>query len=129
MLDVLARLVVAATSLYLVGLGVLALARPDRVEVFLLRLAQTPTAHYAELAARAVVGAAFWAVADASHFPEAFRLFGGVLLVTTAVLALLPWRVHRRFARRTVPRALRFVGWIGAASLGLGAAMIYGVWP
>lgn len=129
MFDLLARLVVAATALYLIGLGVLALARPDRAEAFLLRLAQTPTAHYAELAARAVVGAAFWAAAASSHLPEAFRGFGGVLLVTTAVLALLPWRVHQRFARRTVPQALRYVRWIGAASLGLGAAMLYGVWP
>jgi uncharacterized protein YjeT (DUF2065 family) len=51
------------------------------------------------------------------RFGEAFVLAGWLLVVTTAGLALVPWRWHRAFAQRVVPHATRHLRWLGLASL------------
>ena len=43
----------------------------------------------------------------------------------TAVMALVPWRVHDRFARSAVPKALGFLPLIGISSLLIGAALLW----
>lgn len=124
MLDTLALTVVVLTGVYFVGLGVASLARPPAAERFLLGFAASAGAHYIELLVRLVVGAAFLVRAPALPSPAAFTLFGWGLVITTIVLFAVPWPWHRRFAQRTVPRALRFLPLLGVASLVLGAFVL-----
>ena len=58
--------------------------------------------------------------APAMHFPGAWLAIGWMLIVSTAILLLLPWRWHRAFAERTVPPVLRFIAPLGIASALLG---------
>jgi uncharacterized protein YjeT (DUF2065 family) len=58
------------------------------------------------------------------RFGSAFAVAGWVLLLTTAALALVPWRWHRAFARRAVPYATSHLALVGAASLVLGALVL-----
>ena len=51
----------------------------------------------------------------------------GIILGTTAVLLLVPWRWHRRFASKAVPRALPYLRLIALASLVSGAAVLAAV--
>jgi uncharacterized protein YjeT (DUF2065 family) len=51
------------------------------------------------------------------RFGDAFVLAGWLLVVTTAGLALVPWRWHRAFAQRAVPYATRHLRWLGLACL------------
>jgi hypothetical protein len=120
----LARGVVALTGLYFTALGVTVLTRPDRATRFLLGFAGSPAAHYTELSVRLVVGAALVLAAPQLIFSGAFKLFGWVLLGTTACLLLVPWRWHQRFAQQAVPRAIRHIALIGVASLALGGFML-----
>jgi len=119
---------VAGAGLFLVGLGGAALLAPSRASGFLLAFAGSPAKHYAELTVRLVVGGAFVLAAPHAAFSAGFSLFGCVLLGTTAALLLVPWRWHRRFAQRAVPQALRFLPLVGAASLVLGALVLWAVW-
>jgi hypothetical protein len=41
------------------------------------------------------------------------------------VMALVPWRVHDRFAKAAVPKALRYLPLIGVASLALGGLLLW----
>ncbi len=45
----------------------------------------------------------------------------------TEVLATarVPWRWHRHFAQRAVPGVLRFLPWLGLASLALGGFVVF----
>jgi hypothetical protein len=106
-------------------LGITALLAPSRAERFLLGFAATATRHYAELAVRLLIGAAFVAVAP-RRLPgaAAFEAVGWALLGTTAVLLLVPWRWHRRFSEQAVPRALRLLPALGMASLAGGLAIL-----
>jgi hypothetical protein len=116
--------VVAVAGLFLAALGTVALLAPPRAERFLLGFARTATRHYSELIVRLLVGAAF--VASAPRLPgsAAFHAIGWVLLVTTAVLFLIPWRLHQRFTAQAVPKALRLLPAVGLASMVGGLAIL-----
>jgi uncharacterized protein YjeT (DUF2065 family) len=124
MLDMLALVGVLLAGLYFVGLAAAALAAPARAADFLQGFASSASAHYAELALRLAVGCAFILRAPRMHFEPAFAAFGWVIVATTAVLFALPWQWHRRFARRTVPQALRHLRLVGLASLALGGFVL-----
>ncbi len=119
-----ARLVVVLVGCYLLALGLVAWMAPARAERFLGGFAGSARAHYLELSLRLVAG---WAVlASAPHmlFPGFFTLFGWVLLLTTAGLFAIPWRLHRRFAEWGVPRAMRHLKLVAVASFALGGLII-----
>lgn len=130
MLNTLALFGVLLAGLYFLGLAVVAFVAPERAARFLLGFAVTPFAHFMEMTLRLAVGAAFVIRAPLMLLPEAFELFGWILLVTTACLLAVPWRWHRRFAQRVVPRALRRLGTVAVFSLALGAfVLVSAAWP
>jgi hypothetical protein len=120
-----ATALVVLAAVFLAGLGLACLARPAQARRFLLGFASSLALHYLELAVRLVVGGALLVAAPSLAFPRVFTVAGAVLVVSTIVLALLPWRWHRRFAQRSVPAALRFLPLLGLASLALAAFVFY----
>jgi hypothetical protein len=125
MVSLVAFYIVLLFGAYLVCLGSIALLSPARARRFLLGFATTPTLHWVELGLRVLAGAAFVANASAMRHPEVFAGLGWVLLLTTAVLMLIPWRWHRQFAQRSVPRALEFLPLIGVTSILLGGVIFF----
>ena len=122
---VVAKAIVFLGALFFLALGAAALVRPAIARAFLLGFANTAVKHYAELLARVLVGGSLLVVARESAYPTAFSAFGWLLIGTTAVMALVPWRVHDRFARSAVPKSLRFLPLIGISSLLIGAALLW----
>ena len=59
-----------------------------------------------------------------------FRAIFALLIASSIALAVLPWRLHRRFAEWSVPRTTQYLPLIGFASiaggLGLLAALLSG---
>jgi hypothetical protein len=120
---ILAFTAVSAAALYLLGFGGVCLAAPGAASRFLQAFAGSPRAHYLELFARFLVGAAFILRAPAMSHPTVVTVAGWVLLGTTAVLAGLPWTWHRRIAERAVPQAIRRIRLVGVAALAAGGAI------
>lgn len=120
----LALLVLVVTALYFIFLGVAALFKPALAQRFLLGFAENPAVHYLELSLRLMVALALLWRAPAMWYAQLFFGFAWIVLGTTLVMLLLPWRWHRAFARRTVPYANRYVRWIGAVSLVLGVFLL-----
>ncbi len=127
MLLVAAETILVAVATFFVLLGVISLLRPSYARRFLLGFATSAPKHYAELATRLVAGIATLIVAPHSTHLVALSAFGWLLILTTAVMAIVPWRVHRRFAEAAVPRALYFLPLIGIASLVLGGLLLWSV--
>ncbi len=119
--------VVMLAGCYLLALGAVALLAPSAAARFLLGFVGSALLHYLELIVRFIVGAAFLAHAPQMMFPAVFSAVGWMLLITTGFLCLVPWRVHQRFAQRSVPQALRHLRWIGMASLMFGGAILTAV--
>ena len=124
MLFAVAHAIVVAFGIFLVGLALAALLTPARARGFLSGFATTPNKHYLEMAVRLVVGAAVLATASRMPFPLPFMVFGWVLVLSTLVLSLMPWRWHNRFAQRAVPQALKYLPLIAIASFATGVAVL-----
>lgn len=125
-IDLIATVVIALTGGFLVWLGVVAIVRPKIASGFLLAFATTRAKHHLELAIRMVVGTACVVRAPTLPGSVVFRLVGWVLIGTTAVMFLMPWRWHQRFAEANVPKALTFLPVIGVVSL-VGGVVVLGV--
>ncbi len=127
MIDSLAGAVIVAAGLYLITLGISCFIRPSSAAKFLLGHASSGFLHYLELAFRLLLGASLVQKAPALIYPPMFSLFGWVLIATTAVLFLVPWRWHREFASQAVPHALRYIKLLGISSIALGTLLIASV--
>lgn len=125
MLLVAAKTVLAAVAIFFLLLGFVALTSPNHTRRFLLGFAASAPKHYAELGARFVVGGAMLFVAPQSMHSAVLAAFGWLLIVTTGAMAIVPWRVHRRFTEAAVPNALRFLPAIGGTSIGLGGLLLW----
>lgn len=127
MIAVSAWSVVMLAGCYLLALGAAALLAPAAATRFLLGFVGSAPLHYLELVVRFIIGAAVLAHAPRMMFPAIFSAVGWMLLITTGFLCLVPWRVHQRFAQRSVPQALRHLPWVGLASLMFGGAILAAV--
>lgn len=128
MIDALAAAILTLAGGYLIGLGLAALFAPMRVATFLLAFAQSVKAHWLEMLTRILVGAALLMKSPAMAFPNIFLWFGVLLLGTSVLLLLLPWRWHRRFAAHAVPRALRHLPVVAMVSAMAGAFLLTSLW-
>jgi hypothetical protein len=97
---------------------------PALAKRFLLGFATSLFKHFLELFLRLIIGAAFIVAAPHLLFPFIFNLFDWVITVTTVCLALIHWRLHRRFAAYAVPKAVEYISLIGLSSLGLGVFIL-----
>ncbi len=122
---VVAKAIVVVVAIFFLALGAVALLRPSVARGFLLGFASTAFKHYSELLARVLVGAALLLIARDSAYPTALAAFGWLIIATTAFMALVPWRLHRRFTQSAVPKALRFLPFMGITSLAIGALLLW----
>jgi hypothetical protein len=119
-----AVLTVAIAGLYLVALGVTAVVRPSRAQRFLEAHVSTARVHVLELALRFLVGAALIVVAPQMWGSMFARTAGWILVGTTLVLAVIPWRLHRRFAAWSVPMATRRMPLVALGAVAGGGALL-----
>jgi len=118
------RAVVFAAGIYLLVLGVGALVRPETAKRFLGGHATTLPLHVLELALRVLVGGSLVVSAPRMPVSMAFLAFGWVLIGTSLILALVPWRLHQRFAAWSVPQATQHMPAIGIGSIAGGLGVI-----
>lgn len=127
MIERVSAAIVLLAALYLLGLAAISFIAPDKAARFFNGFASSPRAHFSEMLLRLIVGCAFVMNASRMLYSEAFWLFGWLLIVTTVVLLLLPWRWHHRFAQKVVPPITRHVWLFGIVSLPLGGAILFAV--
>jgi hypothetical protein len=119
--------IVVIAAMYLIALGGTALVRPAYARRFLGAHATTRTLHFTELGLRVLAGAAFIITAPHAAFTPALLLLGWVLVASSLVLAIIPWRLHQRFAAWSVPQAMHYLPLIGVASIAGGLGLIVAV--
>jgi hypothetical protein len=119
--------IVVIAAMYLLALGGAALVRPEYARQFLGAHATTRTLHFTESGLRILAGAAFIITAPHAAFTPAFLLLGWVLVASSVALAIVPWRLHQRFAAWSVPQAMHYLPLIGVASIACGLGLIAAV--
>ena len=119
--------ILVVSGIWLVGLAVVVVVRPQAAERFLNRFASSVTAHWVEQLLRLLAGAALWFYSPHMWMAETFRIFGGIILVSAVVLLVLPWRMHQRFARWVLPWVLRHLTLYALGALVIGCWVLAGV--
>ncbi len=120
----LAGIVVVACGIWLIGLAASIVIAPARTAAFLKLFASSARAHYIEQVLRLIAGRGLVVFADEMQFPAVFRLFGWVVLATTAGLLLMPWWWHHRFAAWATPLALRHFTLFALGAFALGTFIL-----
>lgn len=127
MIEHLALAVVVLAAFYLIGLAVMAIFTPNIAARFLDGFASSFYTHITEMGIRLLVGWAFVVNAPRMLFSDMFFAFGNILVVTSVILLLLPWRWHQRFAQKVVSPIIRHVWLFGIVSLPLGGGILFAV--
>jgi hypothetical protein len=86
-MEVLSGMLVAAFGIFLIGLAVLSAIKPQLAERFLGSFASSARAHYTEQALRLIAGGALVSFAHAMWYPDLFKLFGWLIVVTATLVS------------------------------------------
>jgi hypothetical protein len=124
----LSGVVVVGFCLFLIGLAVVIATRPSLAEQFLRSFARSARAHYTEQVLRLVVGAALVNAASSMWQPELFTIFGWLIVVTSVVLLLTPWRWHHTLGTWMMPPVFQHLKLFGLGAFALGAFILYSVY-
>jgi uncharacterized protein YjeT (DUF2065 family) len=123
----LSGMIVVTFGMFLIGLAGLIAITPHRAARFLRSFASSAQAHYTEQALRLIAGGAMVIFAPSMWYPDLFKLFGWLIVVTAVALLLLPWRWHYEFSKRAIPLVIRHMKLFGVGALALGILVFYGV--
>lgn len=115
-----AAAVVGIAALFLILLGAAGLGRPEAAKGFFGGFATSVGKHWLEIGIRMLIGWALIVHAPASAAPSVLLILGWVLVITSAILAILPWRWHQDFASKSVASAMRHVTLLSIASIAMG---------
>ncbi len=117
---------VILSGVWLIAVGMLALASPKTALRYLAKMASTHFINYLEITLRMLWGLALLAYAESSKFPTIFWVFGLLLVVTSAVLYFIPRSWHAAYAvwwsKKLSPLTVRIAA---AFSLAFGLFLIY----
>jgi hypothetical protein len=125
--SLLSGIVVVGFCLFLIGLAVVIATTPSLAERFLRSFASSAPAHYTEQGLRLLVGAAIVNFASSMWYPELFKLFGWLIVVSAVGLLLIPWQWHHEFGTRVMPLVIRRLRLFALGAAALGAFILYGV--
>jgi len=117
-------LLVGASALFLVVLGLSALLLADHTKAFLRGFASTHELNALEAVLRLIAGFAFIGASNVMRFSEAFFYFGLVLASTAIIMFFMP-NTHKRYAKWAVPFAIAILPFYGLMSITLGGFIFY----
>ena len=126
-MKLLSGFVVVGFGVFLIGLAVVTAIKPLLAERFLNSFASSARAHYTEQASRLIAGAAIVTFAPSMWYPDLFKLFGWLIIVTAVGLLLIPWQWHHKFGKWAIPLAIRHLKLFALGASALGTLILYGV--
>lgn len=124
-IEAVASVIVVLAAIYLIGLAATTFFAPACAARFLNGFAGSARVHVFEMVIRLIVGCSLLVYAPYMLYPDAFKILGWALVISSAILLLLPWRWHQRFAQRVVPPITRRVWLVGIVALPLGGVILF----
>ncbi|QED38091.1 hypothetical protein FK178_10305 [Antarcticibacterium arcticum] len=101
MLLEIARWIVIFFGSFIILCGFIMLISPGKARSILRKAGSTNFINYAEITIRIIPAVALIVCAETSKFPEAFKIFGWIMLVTSLILYLVPRKLHHQFSMKS----------------------------
>jgi hypothetical protein len=90
--------------------------------------AEARSVFYVQVLTRIVVGMAFVSIAHRLFLSPLFTVLGWSFAIASAILLLIPWKLHVQAAQRATDRLSPLIRYIGAASLVLALTVVASFW-
>jgi len=98
-LVLIAKFVVFLFGLFLIFSGILMFLKPKTARQILNKAASNNTINYAEISLRLIPAIALIIYANHSKYPEILKLLGWFMVLTSAVLFLIPRKWHYKYSQ------------------------------
>jgi hypothetical protein len=128
-MDPTAQLMVSAFLVFylLLVFGVCMFA-PGRAMWLVVANAESKAVFYVQIITRIMVGMAFVSIANRLLLSPLFTVLGWSFAIASALLLLIPWKLHVQAAKRATDRLRPLVRYIGAAALVLALPVVASLW-
>lgn len=98
MITEIAKWVVIFFGLFIVFVGLIMLVIPKKARITLRKSGSTNFINYSEITIRLIPAVALILHSDYSKYPEAFKIFGWIMLITSLILYVVPRKLHHEFS-------------------------------
>ncbi|MEW5676159.1 hypothetical protein ABGT15_07585 [Flavobacterium enshiense] len=121
-----AKYTVILFGVFFIAAGFLMLFAPEKARQTLRKAGSTNFINYAELTIRMIPGLGLIIYSDFSKFPEAFKICGWFILVSSLVLCIIPRQLHHNYSLKCadILKPLYFQ-LISPFSMAIGIGIIY----
>ncbi len=96
-----ARWIVIFFGLFIIFIGFIMLIYPKKARNTLRKAGSTNFINYAEITIRLIPASALILYSELSKFPDAFNIFGWIMLITSFVLFFVPRKIHHNFSNKS----------------------------
>ncbi len=101
MLLEIAKWVVIFFGLFIMLIGCIMLVKPKLARATLRKAGSTKVINYTEITIRLIPATALILHADYAKYPEVFKIFGWIMLITSFILYMVPRKLHHMFATKS----------------------------
>jgi uncharacterized membrane protein YfcA len=88
-------------GLFIIFIGFIMLFYPKKARSTLRKAGSTNFINYVEITFRLVPAIALILYSELSKFPDAFQIFGWIMLITSFVLYFVPRKIHHNFSMKS----------------------------
>lgn len=92
------KYVILIFGIFIIFIGFVMLINPKKARNTLRKAGSTNFINYTEITIRLIPAIALIVYSDFSKFPEAFKIFGWIMLITSLVLYIIPRKIHHKFS-------------------------------
>lgn len=96
-----AKWVIGLFGIFIIFCGFLMLFKPNKARTTLRKAGSTNFINYSEITIRIIPAAAMILYANLAKFPDAFKVFGWIMLITSLVLYMVPRKIHHTFSMKS----------------------------
>lgn len=123
-----AKWIIIVFGIFFIAVGLIMLLAPKTARQILRKAGSNNFINYAEITIRMIPAAALILYANFSKYPEVFKIFGWIMLITSLILYFVPRQIHHKFSLRCadIIQPLYFQ-LISPFAFVFGAALIYSV--
>jgi hypothetical protein len=96
-----AKWIVIIFGVFIIFVGFVMLFVPKKARATLRKAGSSNFINYSEITIRLIPAIALILYSDFSKFPDAFNIFGWVMLITSLILYIVPRKVHHNFSMKS----------------------------
>lgn len=95
-----AKWTIIAFGMFFICVGGVMLIKPKMAREILRKAGSTNFINYAEITIRLIPAIALVLYSDYSKYPEFFKIFGWIMIITSFVLYFVPRQLHHNFSNK-----------------------------